>query len=255
MFIWTYLKDKAMLSFIIAGLLQLTFSCSKENLNHVSPPPTTDTTDTVTTIPVDTTLSYLALGDSYTIGQSVPADQNYPNQTTVLLKDSGLNFTSPEIIATTGWTTGDLLNAIAAKTIPSPPYDLVTLLIGVNNQYQGRSRAEYKDQFITLLKKSIAYAGNKPAHVVVLSIPDYAVSPYGQSTGNANNISRQIDSFNIINKEVSDSLHIHYLNVTDESRQALGDTSLFASDGLHFSGKEYALWSSQLAAIVREIFK
>jgi lysophospholipase L1-like esterase len=237
--------------FFFAGIMQATTSCSKSTAAQIITQPI----DTfAATIPAKTK-TYLALGDSYTIGQSIPFNQNYPNQTVALLNSENILFKSPVIIATTGWTTQDLLNAIADKPVPSPPYDLVTLLIGVNNQYQQRSQAEYKQQFTSLLEKSIVYAGNRPSHVIVISIPDYSVSPYGQSTGNANYITLQIDSFNLINKQVADSYRISYLNVTDTSRKALNDTSLFAADGLHFSGKEYAKWATMLLPIIDSIFK
>ena len=250
---------------IASGLLQITSSCSKpvDNTKPVQPidtvampvvpPVTTPLTPPVT--PPDTLKTYLALGDSYTIGQSIPSTQNYPNQTVSILYSVGLAFKPPDIIATTGWTTADLLNATANKPVPTPPYDIVTLLIGVNNQYQGRSQVEYKNQFTTLLQQSIAYAGNRVSHVIVISIPDYAVSPYGQGTGNAANISAQIDSFNLINKQVSDSLNVNYVDVTTISRKALNDPTLFASDGLHFSGAEYALWAAMLAPVIDSVMK
>ncbi|UAY50882.1 SGNH/GDSL hydrolase family protein [Ferruginibacter albus] len=249
-------------------LLQGTSSCSKPSIYQmpVIPIDTTITTppiDTTVTIPVDTipnnppdtsTKTYLALGDSYTIGQSIPAAQNYPNQTVTILNNNVYHFAPPEIIAVTGWTTANLLNAISNKPATTP-YDIVTLLIGVNNQYQGRTKAEYETEFTTLLQRSIAYAGDKPSHVVVLSIPDYAVSPFGQGSGITTYISAQIDSFNLINKHVSDAYHVNYLDITGISRQALNNPSLFASDGLHFSGKEYAIWSISLAGIIEKVLK
>jgi lysophospholipase L1-like esterase len=243
---------------ILTGFLQMNSSCSKATVNNQTPVPPVDTVVKPVPPPVtitDTNKTYLALGDSYTIGQSIPTNQNYPNQTVALLDSTGFHFAAPDIIAVTGWTTANLLAAIANKPVPTPAYDIVTLLIGVNNQFQGRSQAEYKSQFITLLQKSIAYAGNRASHVVVVSIPDYSVSPYGQQTGNAAYIAVQIDSFNLINKQVADSFNVQYVNVTDASRKALNDPTLFANDGLHFSGKEYAIWSAMLAPVIENALK
>ncbi len=183
----------------------------------------------------DTGRAYLALGDSYTIGESVSVNDRYPVQLVKLLRENNIQINGPEIIAATGWTTADLLSAINNYRF-SQTYDIVTLLIGVNNQYQGRNREEYKDQFTNLVQKAIQLAGNRPSHVVVLSIPDYSITPFAHDRDTAS-IAKQIDSFNIINKTVADTYKVHYINVTDESRKAAHDPSLIASDGLHFSGK------------------
>ena len=192
--------------------------------------------------------SYLALGDSYTIGDSVDSNQRYPVQAIHhLFPDSRL-----KVIATTGWTTGNLLDALAAAD-PDTNYGAVSLLIGVNNQYQGRSREEYGDQFTALLKAAIRLAGNRPSHVLVLSIPDYSVTPFarGRDTAPAGLgpartnrfIAAQIDSFNAINRRIAAVYKVNYLDVTAESRKAATDAELIAADGLHFSGKEYAIWA------------
>ncbi|GGA88022.1 lysophospholipase [Puia dinghuensis] len=180
--------------------------------------------------------SYLALGDSYTIGEAVDSNDRYPVQALHLIADA-----RPEIIATTGWTTGNLLDALAAAR-PAGDYQAVSLLIGVNNQYQGRSQAEYREQFIALLKAAIGLAGNRPSHVLVLSIPDYSVTPFARK-GNTARIAAQIDSFNAINSGIAAMYKVNYLDVTTESRKAGADPSLIAADGLHFSGKEYAIWA------------
>ena len=207
-------------------------------------------------IPVTTTVkdngkTLLALGDSYTIGQSVPYKDNYPSQTVSILNDSGIAFAQPEIIATTGWTTADLLAAIADKPVPAKPYDIVSLLIGVNNQYQGRSISEYETQFTTLLQKSIAYAGNNAAHVIVLSIPDYAATLFGRNTGDSTQISYQLNAFNAINKQIALNYGVNYINITDESRKLSLDQTLSASDGLHYSEKEYKIWATMIAAVIK----
>jgi lysophospholipase L1-like esterase len=197
--------------------------------------------------------SYLALGDSYTIGQSVPASDRYPVQAVAALRNQGFNIAEPEIIATTGWTTGNLLTALKDKTV-TKPYDLVTLLIGVNNQDQQRSIEEYRSEFTTLLNKSIQYAGNKPEHVIVISIPDYSVTPYAAGMDN-DKIAKAIDAFNAVNKEISTAAKVNYVDVTTESRKAANDASLIAGDGLHFSGIEYKRWTELLLPVINVVLK
>jgi lysophospholipase L1-like esterase len=198
--------------------------------------------------------TYLALGDSYTIGQSVNADETYPAQTVAILRAQNINFNSPEIIAKTGWTTADLHSAISKHKFAYEKYDIVTLLIGVNNQYQGRNQSEYKIQFTELLQKAIHLAGNVSSHVIVLSIPDYSVVPFAQNSDTAT-ISKQINSFNIINKEISANYKVNYVNITDESRKAATERSLVTYDNLHYSGKEYAIWATMLAPIIKTSLK
>jgi lysophospholipase L1-like esterase len=199
----------------------------------------------------ETPKSYLALGDSYTIGESVALAEAYPAQTVAVLHKEGIIFRSPEIIATTGWTTEDLQNALEHHHFSSSNYQIVTLLIGVNDQYQGKPLDEYKMRFTRLLEKSIQLAGNNPAHVVVLSVPDYSVTPFAMHS-DTQSIAKQIDLFNATNKEISFSYHVNYLDVTDLSRKARTDSSLVARDGLHFSAKEYAFWADMLAPIIKE---
>lgn len=197
--------------------------------------------------------SYLALGDSYTIGQSVPHKERYPFQTVDLLTRAGYKMRNAEIIATNGWTTEDLIRAVSEKSV-SEKYDLVSLLIGVNNQYQRRSLAEYRTQFTFLLRKSIKLAGNRPSRVFVLSIPDYSVTPFARNA-DRNLIAREIDMFNKENKRISALYKVNYLNVTSESRKAAYDKSLIAYDDLHFSGKEYSIWASMLAPMITKVLK
>lgn len=248
----------------VCGLLTPWTSCVK-NSSHLAaaikpPSPDQSMPDSVSSPTDSTVLTYLALGDSYTIGQSVAKEDRYPVQTARLLQTEQLSCTPPEIIATTGWTTADLLNSLAASppalttASPARSYNFVTLLIGVNNQYQGRSQSEYKDQFTTLLQQAITLAGNKPSHVIVLSIPDYSVTPFSHGH-NTSLIAAQIDSFNVINYKVSQDYKVTYLDITTDSRQALNDRSLIASDGLHFSGKEYAVWAGKLEPLMKSIMK
>ncbi|MBI3883872.1 MAG: SGNH/GDSL hydrolase family protein [Sphingobacteriales bacterium] len=193
--------------------------------------------------------SYLALGDSYTIGQSVPDSDRYPVQLVHLLSKKGIQFSSPEIIARTGWTTGDLLHAIPPS---KASYDIVTLLIGVNDQYQGLSRNQYRTAFAELLDSSIKYARNGAKCVIVLSIPDYSVTPFANSLDTAA-IAREIDAFNAINKEISIAKGVNYLEITVSTRMAKFDDSLVAYDGLHPSGKEYKKWANRLAVLIKTI--
>src|ERR1043165_9872420 len=165
------------------------------------------------------TYSYLALGDSYTIGESVPSADNFPNQTVTLLKASGLDFRSAEIVAKTGWTTDELQNNINNHTF-SPPYDIVTLLIGVNNQYRGRPVDEYEPQFENLLKQAIQFAGNKADHVIVISIPDWGVTPFA-SGRDRDQIAREIDAYNAANKTLSDQYKVNYIDITPWTREAV----------------------------------
>jgi lysophospholipase L1-like esterase len=198
--------------------------------------------------------TYLALGDSYTIGESVNPADRYPVQAVRLLTGTDhLSCQDPDIIAVTGWTTGNLLEAIS-QLKPGVSYRMVSLLIGVNNQYQGRSQAEYRDQFALLLQKSILLAGNDPSHVLVLSIPDYSVTPFGRSR-DTSFIAAQIDSFNGINHSVAAGYKVHYIDVTAESRKASSDPSLIAADGLHFSGKEYGNWARLMEPAMKEILR
>ncbi len=194
--------------------------------------------------------TYLALGDSYTIGQSVTAAERFPAQTVSLLRQDSINFNAPEYIAVTGWTTRNLLDRIAAAPPEKTVYDFVTLLIGVNNQYQGRSQQEYAAEFTQLLDKAIQYAGNRVKRVAVLSIPDWGVTPFANGN-NRNLIAKQIDSFNIINKQISLARSVNYIDITGSTRMAATDPSLVAGDGLHPSGKEYSKWAALLAATIK----
>jgi len=190
-------------------------------------------------------MRYLALGDSYTIGESVAASERWPVQLTARLRARGLPIDDPLLIATTGWTTGELAGAIEQAN-PIGPFDLVTLLIGVNNQYRGRSEDEYLRQFHALLQRSIAYAGNDPARVIVVSIPDWSVTPFATGLGaeksSVARIAGQIDRFNAINRAETERSGAHYIDITPLSRAAATDRSLLAPDGLHPSGKMYAQW-------------
>lgn len=197
-----------------------------------------------TPAPSNQAIRYLALGDSYTIGESVPENERWSNQLAELLRASPqLDGRDVEvtIIARTGWTTAELWQGIEMRAI-QPPYDMVSLLIGVNNQYRGYDINEYREQFRFLLEKAIEYAGDKPANVFVLSIPDWGVTPFAAGR-DAAKIAQEIDSFNVVNREEAEKLGVAYVDVTPVSREAANDPSLIAGDGLHPSGRMYAEWA------------
>ena len=193
-------------------------------------------------------LSYLALGDSYTIGEQVPLAESFPYQTLQLLRSGGLEFTAPEIIAKTGWTTGELSAAIGdIKFLPL--YNLVTLLIGVNNQYRGRSADEFAGEFEALLKIAIDFAGGKNKNVFVLSIPDWGVTAFAEGR-DLEKIAFEIDAYNRLCKNVADKYQCIFIDITASQRADSGNAEMLAPDGLHPSGKEYAKWAKRLADAV-----
>jgi lysophospholipase L1-like esterase len=182
---------------------------------------------------------YLALGDSYTIGESVSEAERWPNQLTDSLNRKGFKIGRPTIIATTGWRTDNLKNAMNIAQL-KPEYDLVSLLIGVNNQYQGKPADQYAKEFEDLLKTAIHLAKGKKENVIVVSIPDYGYTPFGKPKQEA--ITKAIDLFNEINARITYQYKVQYFNITEISRDGLTEPNLVASDGLHPSGKMYAEW-------------
>ena len=200
----------------------------------------------------DKALTFLALGDSYTIGESVPIYENFPYQTVQLLRKNGISVHAPEIVAKTGWTTDELMAGIDRTTFEKS-YDIVTLLIGVNNQYRGKDPSTYEKEFEKLLNKAIAFAGGNKQHVFVLSIPDWGATPFAASRDRIK-IGNEIDLFNSINKKSTDAAGIAYISITEGSREATSNASLVAKDGLHPSGLEYGRWARKLAdAILQSI--
>ncbi len=198
-------------------------------------------------------LRFLALGDSYTIGESVAESERWPVQLAEQLNQSGIQVAAPEIIATTGWTTDELQDGIE-KAAPQGPYELVSLLIGVNNQYRGRSLDEYKIQFEGLLNQAINFAGNNPKRVFVVSIPDYGVTPFAADR-NPEKISLEIDAFNAAAEAISKRLGVTFVDITPGSREAANDPALVAGDGLHPSGKMYTQWVSSILPVVKTLVK
>ncbi|MEP6692199.1 MAG: SGNH/GDSL hydrolase family protein [Gemmatimonadaceae bacterium] len=185
---------------------------------------------------------YLALGDSYTIGERVDSASRWPVQLARALRAKGVAMGDPQIIARTGWTTDELSAAIDRER-PSGPYELVSLLIGVNNQYRGRSAVQYESDITALLDRAIALAGGRPAHVLVLSIPDWGVTPFAAGRDRAK-IGAEIDAFNEVARQRSRVRGVRFVDITPGSRRADTDPSLVAPDGLHPSAKMYAEWTA-----------
>ena len=196
---------------------------------------------------------FLALGDSYTIGQSVADSERFPAQTAQYLKNENIPVKDPEYIAVTGWTTLNLMSGIEYKN-PAKNYDIVTLLIGVNDQYQGMNISDYATHFQQLLNTSIELAGNRKRHVFVLSIPDYSATPFVDPSKKAQ-VSKEIDAFNAVNKQITQQYNIAYIDITPSTRLAATDPSLIANDGLHPSGKEYKVWANLLAPVIKHVLK
>jgi lysophospholipase L1-like esterase len=193
----------------------------------------------------------LCLGDSYTIGESVLPGENFPNQTIGLLRKDGYAFEDPEILAKTGWTTDELQAAIDNNFFKNA-YDFVTLLIGVNNQYRGRTVEGYKSEFESLLKQAIQFANGKAGHVIVVSIPDWGITPFARDR-DRKQIAIGIDNYNAANKAIAEKYKVSYIDITPTTRQAATDRSLIASDGLHPSAKEYAKWSERLSLLIKSM--
>jgi lysophospholipase L1-like esterase len=191
------------------------------------------------------TFSYLALGDSYTIGEGVPLFQSYPYQAVQLLRSWGKSFHAPEIAAKSGWTTSELASHLD-HTILNTSYDFVSLLIGVNNQYRGISSSFYALAFEELLARSITLASEKPERVFVLSIPDWSLTPFASGLENAK-ISEEIATYNGINQSLSDKYGVNYIDITRGSPETAKDLDFLTTDGLHPSGKAYQRWASMLA--------
>jgi lysophospholipase L1-like esterase len=215
-------------------------SCTKANMNTIT---------SVDNSKADTAKTFLALGDSYTIGQSVSSVDRFPSQTELILRGQNITIKDPQIIATTGWTTKNLIDALNTANLPTN-FDVITLLIGVNNQYQGRSLDEYKTEFAWLVDRAIQYANKLPSHVFVLSIPDYSLTPFAQESDTAK-IAREINQFNVENKKISLQLGVNYVDITPISREQ--DPELLAGDGLHPSGKQYKRWADLLAPMIKKV--
>jgi lysophospholipase L1-like esterase len=183
---------------------------------------------------------FLALGDSYTIGEGVGEHERWPVQLARQLREEGLAIEDPLIIARTGWTTGELLAALQREQ-PSGSFGLVSLLIGVNNQYRGLDLEAYRQDLIELLHRAIDLAGGDASRVLVLSIPDWGVTPFAAGRDRAR-IAEEIDAFNAVNRDETEALGSRYVDVTATSRQAATEPAFLAADGLHPSGEMYSAW-------------
>ena len=212
-----------------------------------TPIPTLTPTQEIPSMPI---IRYLALGDSYTIGELVSPKDRWPVQLADLLENEGIQ-TDLTVIARTGWTVDELWNGIQANP-PEGTYDMVSLLIGVNDQYRGYPMDGYREDFRFMLGKAIEYAGGDPKRVVVLSIPDWGFTPFA-ATRPTEPISQQIDEFNAINLEETKAVGAYYVDVTIISRMAMDDFDLLTGDRLHPSGKMYAMWAEKTLPVALEI--
>ncbi|KAF2336216.1 SGNH/GDSL hydrolase family protein [Flavobacterium daemonense] len=245
---------------VIVILSIFLLSCSSESSdseNASAPPANLPPTTDVPTTPIATSINYLALGDSYTIGQSVCETCRYPEQLKSSLKTIYPETTfSLKIIAQTGWTTSDLILAINNQN-PDSNYDLVTLLIGVNNQYQHQDFSFYEKEFPQLLDKAISLAKGDKKNVIVLSIPDYTYTPFTKNYTDENRmkISGEINQYNTFAENYCISKNVVFVSITDITKQGLNNPSLVASDGLHPSEKAYKMFVEQMLPKVKMVLQ
>ncbi len=199
------------------------------------------------------TLRYLALGDSYTIGESVDAQARWPVQLAKGLRDAGIAIDAPVIIAKTGWTTDELDSAIDAAD-PPDDFDFVTVAIGVNNQYRGRDVDNYREEFTALLQRAIGFAGGDARRVMMLSIPDWGVTRFGQVSGrDTARIASELDAYNAAAREICAAQGVAYVDITPASREHGAEPAMLADDGLHPSAAMYALWTRQALPVARQL--
>lgn len=223
-------------------LLLVTISCSENSVTNELPPE--EVIENLEGV------SYLALGDSYTIGEGVPEKDRWPLQLGEKLEENDIAVASIEIIARTGWTTGNLINAMDQTDLKT--YDLVSLLIGVNNQYQRRPIEEFKEEFDELITRALRLA-IPSNHVFVVSIPDYGVTPFGSS--DKERIAAELDAYNAYMKGRCDTIGIPFIDITEISRQLGGDSEALASDRLHPSGFQYGEWVKEILPVVMNLLE
>ena len=197
--------------------------------------------------------SYLALGDSYTIGEQVPIDENFPYQLTKLLRKEKIEVADPVIVAKTGWTTDELAMAVREEGIKET-FSFVTLLIGVNNQYRGRELDNYKQEFSQLLDQAIVFANGHTQKVFVLSIPDWGATPFAEGK-DRQNIAKEIDAYNAAKKEITLAHKCNYCDITDSTRKNGTTKEYLAEDGLHPSAREYTIWAESLTPMIVKVLK
>jgi lysophospholipase L1-like esterase len=196
---------------------------------------------------------FLALGDSYTIGEGVEALQRWPLQLAAALRARGTAVAEPQILARSGWSTDELVDAIDADVEVGKmrsPYDLVSLQIGVNNQYRGREAADYAIEFSYLLGRSVSFAGGEVFRVLVLSIPDWGVTPYARASGrDREQIASEIDAYNAAAAAVCRARHVCFVDITDLTRDPALAEALVA-DGLHPSAEMYRRWVERVEPLI-----
>jgi lysophospholipase L1-like esterase len=197
--------------------------------------------------------TFLTLGDSYTIGESVALHESFPYQVIQILRNDGLHFHAPEIIAKTGWTSFELAEHLLHTQL-NEQYDFVTLLVGVNNQYRGIAAAEFAEDFNFLLRKAIHLSGEKPDHVIVLSIPDWGVTPFAKDK-NGEKIAKEIGAFNKICESAAKEMQAHFINITEDTRKAKDDPLLLAPDSLHYSEQAHAVWAEKATDIIKQLIR
>lgn len=197
--------------------------------------------------------SYLALGDSYTIGEAVPIYESFPYITTQLLRKEKIAMHAPEIVAKTGWTSTELAEHLLHNHF-NPHYDFVSVLIGVNNQYRNLSLDNFLNDFEFLVKKAIHFAGGKNERVIILSIPDWSYTPFAAEK-NKEQISREIDAFNIVCKQTAKQYQTHFIDITTETRAFSSDPKAIASDGLHFSYETHLNWAKKMLDTIQHILE
>jgi lysophospholipase L1-like esterase len=199
----------------------------------------------------------LALGDSYTKGEGVKWEQNFPNQLADSLRAMDVNVTGVHVVAQTGWRTDNLQSELTSQSglLLDSVFSLVTLCIGVNNQFQNANFETFKTQFEALLQYAIERAGGRKERVVVVSIPDWSFTPLGQSWGNPALTSQQIDQYNTAKRAIAGTYGVHYVNVTEVSRQGLEMPDWVAADGLHPSGKQYTEWVKLMLPVLKMALK
>ncbi|GGK14916.1 SGNH/GDSL hydrolase family protein [Luteimonas terricola] len=200
-------------------------------------------------------LRYLALGDSYTIGEAVAVEGRWPHRLAQALRAEGIALDDPQTIATTGWSTDELDAAIDAAN-PQGRFDFASLLIGVNNQYRGRSAAEYAGEFAALLERAIGFAGGRADRVLVLSIPDWSVTPFAAASGrDLDAIARELDAYNATAREACSARGVAFVDITAVSRARGAEPAMLAEDGLHPSATMYAEWTRLALPVARRLLQ
>lgn len=199
-------------------------------------------------------LTYLALGDSYTIGEGVASGDRWPVRLTLALREEGVPLEFPRTVATTGWTTDELMTAMDLAQPPLGEYDFVSLLIGVNNQYRGRSCTDYAGEFGELLQRAVRHARGRADRVLVLSIPDWGVTPFAAGEGRDRaQVARELDEYNDCAREVCAARGVAFVDITAINRERGAETAMLADDGLHPSAAMYAEWAAQALPVARDL--